>query len=299
VEGLEIGTVRAEAGNGWFYSFGSVEGGPWSPMGIVYDRSNAFTDEGSYSPRAMVVGVQTEEEEIAIEAGDYVTVTYDGGQTKKVYFPSFSGDEQWLYVGADGSTYWDAGLCELAQGPPAPTPTPTATVPPANQALETGSVSGMRVAVPRSVEENGFVYYMGTAVNPSEEIMGSVNDSGNEFMEGAVYPSEATALFVEPVDTTITVDAGDCLVIVNEAGEEMNVYLPEISSAEAVTLYIGRDGTTYWDAALTSVACAAPGGDVMINFQPESFAGPASFYRDWAATQGGHWGAVGAQDYGW
>jgi len=48
-----------------------------------------------------------------------VTVTYDGGQTKNVYLPQITGgDDRNLYIGSDGSTYWDRDLCDLAQSSP-------------------------------------------------------------------------------------------------------------------------------------------------------------------------------------
>ena len=130
--------------------------------------------------------------------------------------------------------------------------------------------------------------------------MGSVNDRANEFMAGAVYTSQASALFIEPAATAITVNAGDFLTITNAAGEEMKVYLPALDTTEDVTLYIGSDGATYTDIALTNVACAAPTGVAMqVNFQPAAKTPPYGFYRDYGAVQEGHWGTVGAQDYGW
>ena len=56
--------------------------------------------------------------------GDYLTLTRDNGTTIRVYFPKLDTDDDViLYCGADGSTYWDRGLCALAQAPPTPTPT--------------------------------------------------------------------------------------------------------------------------------------------------------------------------------
>ncbi len=66
-----------------------------------------------------------DQEGIAVQAGDYVTVTYDGAKRRRVYFPAIHGDTVGLYIAHDGSTYWDRGLCNLAQAALSPTPTPT------------------------------------------------------------------------------------------------------------------------------------------------------------------------------
>ena len=120
VTGMEIATTRSTMEGGWFFYFGLAEDIYENPLGIVNDNGNGFTDGGSYTPaQAVGVWVGRDSEDFAIQAGDYVTVTYDGGLTANVYFPAISGQsDQWLYVGADGSTYWDKGMCDLAQAAP-------------------------------------------------------------------------------------------------------------------------------------------------------------------------------------
>lgn len=130
--------------------------------------------------------------------------------------------------------------------------------------------------------------------------MGSVNDNANEFMGGETYPTEAVALFIEPAELGITVQEGDYLVIENAAGEQMKVYLPAIESDDPVTLYIGKDGSTYYDSALANVAYVAPGGEfVPVNFQPAAATPPWNYYRDYGVAPISHWGPLGAADYGW
>jgi len=136
ISDMEIATTRSSMDGGWFFYFGLAEDIYENPLGIVNDNGNGFTDGGSYTPaQAVGVWVGRDSEDFAIQAGDYVTVTYDGGLTANVYFPAISGqNDQWLYVGADGSTYWDKGMCDLAQAAPplllkvnyqpAPLPTP-------------------------------------------------------------------------------------------------------------------------------------------------------------------------------
>ena len=52
-------------------------------------------------------------------AGDYVTITFDGGQTLNVFLPAMTTNEN-LYIANDGSTYYDEGLTQLAQSSTAP-----------------------------------------------------------------------------------------------------------------------------------------------------------------------------------
>jgi len=184
---------------------------------------------------------------------------------------------------------------------PEPTATPTITPTPTAESrpLETGTVFGMRIEEPRSAVGNGFVYYLGTATNPSGEIMGSVNDGDNEFVAGGEYPSTAAALFIEPAEAAITIEAGDYLVITNVAGEEMKVYLPALDTMEAVTLYIGKNGATYYDSALTSAACAAPEELLRVSFGSSGARLADGYYRDNGGGMLGHWGPIGAQEFGW
>jgi hypothetical protein len=55
---------------------------------------------------------------VTLAAGNYVTLTFDGGKVLKVYLPAFSGTELTLYVSQNGSTFKDAALTMLAAAPP-------------------------------------------------------------------------------------------------------------------------------------------------------------------------------------
>ncbi|HQM53222.1 MAG TPA: PQQ-binding-like beta-propeller repeat protein, partial [bacterium] len=118
VEGLQIATTRSSMDGGWFFYFGLAHAIYENPLGAVNDNGNIFEDGAGYEqPQATGVWVGRDSEDIAVQAGDYVTVTYDGGRTRKIYFPALSG-ESTLYIGFDGSTYWDRDLCDLAQAAP-------------------------------------------------------------------------------------------------------------------------------------------------------------------------------------
>ena len=55
---------------------------------------------------------------VDISAGEYITVTFDGGQTLDVYLPAFNGVDLSLYIARDGSTYYDVALTNMAQVSP-------------------------------------------------------------------------------------------------------------------------------------------------------------------------------------
>ena len=165
----------------------------------------------------------------------------------------------------------------------------------------------MRIAVPRSVT-NGFAYVLGCADDPYNKAIASVYDSNNVYQEEGNYPVQAVGLIIlRDAAARITVNAGDYLTITNAAGEQMKIYLPALNTTEDVTLYIGRDGATYYDSALTSVARAAPKAVIYMNFKPA----PKTkfgvyvpvfldfFYSDYGQESGTHWGSAGVQDYGW
>jgi hypothetical protein len=160
-------------------------------------------------------------------------------------------------------------------------------------------VWGMTISTTRSVPD-GFVYVLGCASDPLNNQMGWVYDNNNGFEQEGSYPVQAVGLVIQVNVARITVQAGDYLTITNEVGEEMKVYLPALDTMDDVTLYIGADGATYHDIALTSVACAAPTGlPLQVNFQPATATPPYGFYRDHGVAEDWHWGSVGQQEYGW
>jgi hypothetical protein len=170
-----------------------------------------------------------------------------------------------------------------------------------NTPLVAGEVAEMRVAVPRAPGEDGFVYFMGCADDPMAGTMGSVSDGDNTFVGGNQYVPQAVGIrIVRASAARITVEAGDSLVIMNAAGEEMKVYLPALDTTEDVMLYPGADGATYHDAGLTSVAQPAPAaGPINVSFQSLTAKRPAGYYRDPGTARGAHWGDIGAREFGW
>ncbi|MDD5556677.1 MAG: hypothetical protein PHN82_05430 [bacterium] len=179
--------------------------------------------------------------------------------------------------------------------------------------LTAGSVTGMRVELPRAGEGEGFKFIFALATDPTGTEMGSVWCGNNEFTAADSYPVGPVAVRITPGHVAIETAAGDRLLIKNAAGEEIPVYLPAlVTVVEPVTLYVDVDGATYYDAALTEVASPAPDGrSVEVNFQPapppEPLRGyPLSFrgilgpcYPDEGEPLAEHWGPAGVKVYGW
>lgn len=59
------------------------------------------------------------------------------------------------------------------------------------------------------------------------------------------------------VKADITIPAGASIYIAYDDGQELNVFFPSFTGS-TFTLYVASDGSTYYDAALTSLAQAAP-----------------------------------------
>ena len=183
---------------------------------------------------------------------------------------------------------------------PEPTATPTET-PVVKSPLVADGINSMSVTVPRSGIDDGFVYFIGGAEDPLTQTMGSVSDADNAFVKGEEYePMPVGVRIVRSAAASITVHAGDTLVIGNLQGEEMKVYLPALETSDDVMLYVGSDGSTYNDAALRNVAQAAPSmGVLKLNFQAEWSAIIPGYYRAPVSPRQAHWGDAGAQEYGW
>jgi hypothetical protein len=95
--------------------------------GMIYDKENVWSDEYGGESWNFCVRITAGAESINVAAGDSLTITTDSS-TRAIYFPAISSSGSViLYVGADGSTYWDSGLCDPAYIAPTPTPTPEDT----------------------------------------------------------------------------------------------------------------------------------------------------------------------------
>lgn len=129
-----ITTPRASAGFSMQYNI--IRSSDSTSYGTIYDNNNGWIDgdDSNYGAVAIKIsGTQVE-----VHDGDSLQIT-SGGVVKFVFFPNVWAAVT-LYVGADGSTYYDATLCDLAKsstGAKTPTPTPVTTPTPfAGQCLE-------------------------------------------------------------------------------------------------------------------------------------------------------------------
>lgn len=122
LENMHITTTRSSQEMGWtltlLYDFVK-----WSEFGSVQDNSNYYEDTGNVSRwrRPVCIMVYEEKEPIALQAGDKLKITYDGGQSLTIYLPGQIMDEEThLYIATDGSTYYNKRLTQLAQAAPQP-----------------------------------------------------------------------------------------------------------------------------------------------------------------------------------
>ena len=136
LEDMYIVTTRSPAEAAWdIVACDHFEIDENNYFGLVVDNSNEYRD-GHSAERPTIVRLVIsqdwsglEEEKVAIQAGDRVELTYDGGQRLLVYLPRVTHDEDLtlqfdavyeftLYVAPDGSTYYDKKLTQLAQSAP-------------------------------------------------------------------------------------------------------------------------------------------------------------------------------------
>lgn len=111
-----IGNLRSTVFLGWEHFFESypVAGQFCS----INDNENAFDDENAYDPARNVKLVITRlNEDIAIQAGDTITIFLDGAITLTVYLPAVTANTT-LYIADDGSTYYDINMLKLAYKAP-------------------------------------------------------------------------------------------------------------------------------------------------------------------------------------
>ncbi len=136
LEDVAIHTLRATQDNGWAYYFqvetpGENWDGEGSPdlggprWGYIWDRENQFHSETDYSaPYQLRVAIPPGNEDWKIQAGDYLTLTYDGGQVLRIYLPEVigTGSARIFYPDSLGNTYVNYKLTEKSRCGFAPTP---------------------------------------------------------------------------------------------------------------------------------------------------------------------------------
>lgn len=134
LEDMYLATPRSSLERGW--TINVVSGEADNFFGQAADNSNEYMD-GLPVERFQKVGLLVDQarvleyDEVNIQAGDRVELTYDGGRKLLVYLPRITGEDLIftpeeeegsygfaLYVASDGSTYYDKKLTQLAQAVP-------------------------------------------------------------------------------------------------------------------------------------------------------------------------------------
>jgi hypothetical protein len=125
-----------------------------------------------------------------------------------------------------------------------------------NAALSVSTMTAADIRIVRGDDEGDWVFEFGT----NGTVMGTVHDSQNEYADGeeawAQGPLRVTVRRVNA--DAITLKRRDRVKIIIQQGVRVDVYFPEYSGAGPLALYVGSDGSTYYDAALTQVACYNP-----------------------------------------
>ncbi len=127
ITNVVLSQTRSATIDGMQYNF-VIASDLTSSSGHIYDYRNVWVD--GTEPNYGIVAIKISGSAIEVHAGDSVQIT-SGGETLFVFFPNVAVATT-LYVGINGSTYYDASLCDLAFSSvdvktPTPTPVPTAT----------------------------------------------------------------------------------------------------------------------------------------------------------------------------
>ncbi len=216
-----------------------------------------FYDNFSYVSH-LVLDLEGICEPLSIEAGDTVTITYDGGQELTIYLPTTT--ENWLrvYVATDGSTYYDRALTRLAQA----SPQMSDVAEPLNiQDLEDVTTT-LRTAGSYGYPNWDPIWNIRIHGEPyPDEAFGYVAlDNNQEFFKDNFAYVSCLVLEFEPFHEPLSIEAGDTVTITYDGGQELTIYLPETPEIEykVLRLYVASDGSTYYDKALTQLACRPP-----------------------------------------
>lgn len=120
LEDAHITIARSAAEHGWVYNFHDYASSAFftEEGNGQYDNQNVFHD-GNSSQEALILMIDAFGDYCAmtVQAGDTLEITYDGGQKLTIYLPQINkqaGQDTYLYIARDGSTYYNEGLTELA-----------------------------------------------------------------------------------------------------------------------------------------------------------------------------------------
>ena len=129
LENMVLAHSRAVEADGWRWIILKAQNPTAEGKGQIYDNDQVYIDYNDEPvARAIKLVIQQGEDEIDVRKGDYVTITYDSGQSVSIYPPAIYGLGTYTYyVDEAGNTYTDVELCSMVGSAPTPTPSATAT----------------------------------------------------------------------------------------------------------------------------------------------------------------------------
>ena len=259
-----------------FYDGLDPDGGGF---GYIEDNENMWQpcgDDCSGNTQLLYIKVEPDLESLNWPAGYSVTITYDGGKTKKICFTQvIDGDFITRYVAEDGTTCSDERFCEDCYTCPTITPTPTVTPTttptetptptitptitptqtPCHAPLMISHINDVTINNLRSGEADGWefdFYNIGTTM------FGYIFDNENEFNDLNTLDNEAVKVVVNNgSDPSIAIQSGDSVTIRYNGGTPQPVYFPAVTIGGS-TFYVGADGSTYTDANLCTPCDTTP-----------------------------------------
>lgn len=123
IEAARLAQTRAPGSGGFAWGFRHAEY-PWTDnaaqYGWVLDGQNKWCNQNTFSDAPVALRIYANSLPVEVQDGDYVTLTYDGGKSIKIYPPAFSSVNTEFYIDINGSTYTDRELSNLAKAAPTP-----------------------------------------------------------------------------------------------------------------------------------------------------------------------------------
>ena len=126
LENMTLAHSRSPNFYGWRWVILKAQNPTTEGKGEIFDCIQSYTDYNYETvARAIKLTIMNGANEIDIREGDYITITYDSGQSALIYPPRVYGIGPFtFYIDEDGNTYTDLELCALAGAVPTLTPTP-------------------------------------------------------------------------------------------------------------------------------------------------------------------------------
>jgi len=124
---------------------------------------------------------------------------------------------------------------------------------PSETPLSLGDITNSVIGDLRASVFNGWKHQFDP--DPPGSAYGYIWDNQNIYQDGTSYATPRNLVFnVSKIAENIGVQLKDRVTIIYDAGQMLTIFLPEITTN--TTLYVAEDGSTYYDAGLTKLACS-------------------------------------------